>query len=150
MRAVVQRVLEARVNVDGETVGEIGPGLLVYLGVMQGDESKDLEWLAEKIVKLRIFPDQMERMTFPVTEVAGSVLVVSQFTLCADIRKGSRPSFTPAAEPELAELMYKAFVKRMVEAGVPVQTGQFGAHMMVSSVNDGPVTLWLDSQEKLS
>jgi D-tyrosyl-tRNA(Tyr) deacylase len=149
MKAVLQRVLEAKVLVDRETVGHIGPGLLLYLGVQDGDTNDDLISLAEKVLKLRIFPDSEERMNFPITEVAGAILVVSQFTLCADVRKGNRPSFSAAARPEEAHEMYMEFVRYLSERGVPVQTGLFGAHMEVSSINDGPVTLWLDSRENL-
>ena len=147
MKAVIQRVLEASVIVNKETVGQIGPGLLVYLGVEQGDTNDDLVWLAEKILKLRIFPDSQERMNFPVTEIAGSVLVVSQFTLCADCKKGNRPAFTDAADPEDANEMYEEFMRYISEKDVPVQSGVFGAMMDVHSVNDGPVTIILDSRE---
>ena len=147
MRAVIQRVLEARVDVNKETVGQIGPGLLVYLGVEKGDTNDDLIWMAEKILKLRIFPDAQERMNFPVTEIAGGVLVVSQFTLCADCRKGTRPSFASAADPAEANEMYEEFIRHIAEKDVPVQSGVFGAMMSVSSINDGPVTIWLNSKE---
>ena len=147
MKAVIQRVLEASVIVNKETVGQIGPGLLVYLGVEQGDTNDDLVWLAEKILKLRIFPDSQERMNFPVTEIAGSVLVVSQFTLCADCKKGNRPAFTDAADPDDANEMYEEFIRYVGEKEVPVQSGVFGAMMDVHSVNDGPVTIILDSRE---
>jgi D-aminoacyl-tRNA deacylase len=147
MKAVIQRVLEASVIVNKETVGQIDSGLLVYLGVQKGDTNDDLVWLAEKILKLRIFPDAKERMNFPVTEIAGGVLVVSQFTLCADCRKGNRPAFTDAADPEDANEMYEEFIRHVGEKGVPVQSGVFGAMMNVESVNDGPVTIILDSRE---
>lgn len=147
MRAVIQRVLEAQVTVNKETVGQIGPGLLMYLGVEKGDTNDDLLWIAEKAIKLRIFPDQKEHMQFPVTEIAGSVLVVSQFTLCADVRNGSRPSFSNAADPANAKEMYEAFILYLSQKGIPVQTGIFGAMMMVSSINDGPVTIILDSKQ---
>lgn len=150
MRAVVQRVLEARVTVNEEIVGQIGPGLLVYLGVEKGDTNDDLIWTAEKIFKLRIFPDQEEHMQFPITEVAGSVLVVSQFTLCADLSKGARPSFQMAEEPALARDVVDAFVLYLSQKGVSVQTGQFGALMHVESINDGPVTMLLDSKAKVA
>lgn len=146
MRAVVQRVLEASVQVQEETVGHIGPGLLIYLGVEQGDTNDDLVWLAEKILKLRIFPDINEKMMYPVTEVAGSILVVSQFTLCANVQKGNRPSFEQAAAPGEAEDLYHQFVQYVSEREVHTETGVFGAMMEVSSTNDGPVTLWLDSR----
>jgi len=147
MRAVIQRVLEAKVDINKETVGQIGPGLLVYLGVEQGDTNDDLIWLAEKILKLRIFPDAQECMNFPVTEIAGGVLVVSQFTLCADCKKGTRPSFAHAADPDEANEMYEEFIRHIAAKNVPVQSGVFGAMMKVESVNDGPVTIWLNSKE---
>jgi D-tyrosyl-tRNA(Tyr) deacylase len=148
MKTVVQRVLEANVKVNLETVGQIGPGLLVYLGVEKGDTMDDLIWMAEKIVKMRIFPDSKERMQYPVTEIAGSLLVISQFTLCADMKKGTRPSFSAAAHPEEARELYDTFVRYLSEKGIPVQTGVFGAHMLVESLNDGPVTLILNTPGK--
>jgi len=148
MRSVVQRVLEARVTVSKETVGHINAGLLIYLGVEKGDTNDDMIWTAEKILKMRIFPDSEERMQFPVTEIAGGILVVSQFTLCADMSKGNRPSFHLAEAPAEAEAMYEAFVLYLSGKGVPVQTGQFGAMMHVESINDGPLTILLDSKEK--
>lgn len=147
MRAVIQRVLEASVIVNKETVGQIGPGLLIYLGVEKGDTNDDLVWLAEKVLALRIFPDAQERMNFPVTEIAGGVLVISQFTLCADCKKGARPSFASAADPVKANEMYEEFIRHIAEKGVPVQSGVFGAMMSVSSINDGPVTIMLDSRK---
>jgi D-tyrosyl-tRNA(Tyr) deacylase len=147
MRAVVQRVLEANVTVNKETVGQIGPGLLVYLGVEHGDTNDDMIWMAEKIVKLRIFPDSEEKMNYPVTEIAGGILIISQFTLCADLSKGTRPSFAKAARPEEALPMYDEFCRYIGEKGIPVQTGQFGAMMNVSSINDGPVTLILETPQ---
>lgn len=150
MRAVAQRVLEARVTVNKETVGQIGPGLLIYLGVQKGDSNDDMLWTAEKVIKMRIFPDSEERMQYPVTEIAGGILVVSQFTLCADLSKGNRPSFQNAEAPAEAEAMYQAFVLYLSGKGVPVQTGQFGAMMHVESVNDGPLTILLDSKEKVA
>lgn len=145
MRAVIQRVLEATVTVNQETVGQIGPGLLVYLGVEKGDTRDELIWLAEKILKLRIFPDSEERMQFPITDVAGGILLISQFTLCADLKNGARPNFTSAAPPEEAKAMYEDFLSYLSEKGVPVQSGIFGAHMMVHSINDGPVTIIADT-----
>ena len=147
MRAVIQRVLKARVDINKETVGQIGPGLLVYLGVEKGDTNDDLIWLAEKILKLRIFPDAQERMNYPVTEIAGGVLVVSQFTLCADCSKGTRPSFVHAADPAEANEMYEEFIRYIAAKDVPVQSGVFGAMMNVHRINDGPVTIWLNSKE---
>ena len=150
MKAVVQRVLEGAVEVENTVVGQIGPGLLVDLGVDEGDSNDDLLWLAEKIVNLRIFPDHSEKMTFPITAVAGWILVVSQFTLCANLSKGNRPSFSAAADPEYANMMYQAFINYIKEKSIPVSSGVFGAMMMVSSVNDGPVTILLDSKAKVS
>ncbi len=149
MKAVIQRVLDAEVTVNKEIVGQIGPGLLVYLGVEEGDGNDDLIWMAEKIVKLRIFPDSNERMQFPVTEIAGGVLVISQFTLCADLTKGNRPNFMRAAKPDEANTMYEEFIRYIGEKGIPVQSGTFGAMMHVKSTNDGPVTLILDSKLKV-
>ncbi|MFA4814520.1 MAG: D-aminoacyl-tRNA deacylase [Candidatus Gracilibacteria bacterium] len=150
MRAVVQRVLEARVIVNKETVGQIGPGLLVYLGVQKGDSNDDMLWTAEKVIRMRIFPDSKEHMQYPVTEIAGGILVISQFTLCADVNNGARPDFHLAENPAEAEAMYEAFVLYLSGKGVPVQTGQFGAMMRVESVNDGPLTILLDSKEKVA
>ena len=145
MRAVVQRVSSARVEVDGEVTGSIGRGLLVLLGVGQGDTEKQAAWLAEKIAGLRIFEDEAGKMNLSAEEVGGGVLVVSQFTLLADCRKGRRPSFTEAAPPEVAERLYQEFVRRVRECGVRVETGVFQAKMRVHLVNEGPVTIWLDT-----
>ena len=150
MKAVVQRVLEASVTVKKETVGQIGHGLLIYLGVQKGDTNDDLVWMAEKILKLRIFPDSEEKMQYAITDVAGGVLVVSQFTLCADLGKGNRPGFQEAALPAEAKPVVDAFSTYIAEKGVPVQNGIFGAMMHVSSINDGPVTIILDSRAKLA
>lgn len=148
MRAVVQRVAEARVEVDGQVVGAIGRGLLVLLGVGEGDGAEDLAYLADKIAGLRIFEDEQGKMNLSVTEVGGAVLVVSQFTLYGDCRKGRRPSFTPAAAPETANRLYEEFVQRLRIAGLEVATGVFQAHMGVHLLNDGPVTLLLDSRRE--
>jgi D-tyrosyl-tRNA(Tyr) deacylase len=147
MRAVVQRVSRAAVSVAGEVTGTIGRGLVVLLGVAADDTADDLAWLAEKIMRQRIFEDGEGRMTLSVTEVGGSVLVVSQFTLLASTRKGTKPSWHRAAPPEMAEPFYEEFVRKM-EALLrcPVPTGRFGAMMEVELVNDGPVTLVLDSR----
>ncbi|HVS53344.1 MAG TPA: D-aminoacyl-tRNA deacylase [Opitutaceae bacterium] len=147
MRAVVQRVSSASVTVDGTTTGEIGAGLLVLLGVAREDTIDDVAWLAEKICALRIFEDESGRMNRSVADVAGGLLVVSQFTLLASTRKGTRPSFNDAAPPEIAQPLYEAFVARATAAlGRPVATGKFGAMMKVALVNDGPVTLVVDSR----
>jgi D-aminoacyl-tRNA deacylase len=145
MRACLQRVSRAHVTVEGEICGQIGQGLLVLLGVVQGDEEADARQLAGKIVSLRVFNDPQGKMNFSVGEVGGAVLVVSQFTLAGDCRKGRRPSFDSAAEPELAEQLYEVFVRAVAEQGIPVATGKFRAHMMVELVNDGPVTFVVET-----
>ena len=146
MRAVVQRVSEARVRVDSEVVGEIRGGLLVFLGVGREDGEKDVDFLAEKISNLRIFPDEAQKMNRSLLDAGGAMLVVSQFTLHGDCRKGRRPAFIAAAPPERAEPLYERFVARVEKLGVPVAAGRFGAMMEVELVNDGPVTLLLDSR----
>ena len=145
MRAVVQRVRESSVAVGPEVVGRIGRGLLVLLGVAKTDTEKECDYLAEKIVNLRIFEDEGGRLNRSLIEVGGAMLIVSQFTLLADCRKGRRPSFTAAAEPELAARLYEHFVRQTAKLGIPVQTGRFQALMAVSLVNDGPVTLIIES-----
>lgn len=146
MRAVVQRVSESSVAVGPEVVGRIGRGLLVLLGVATTDTEKESDYLAEKIVNLRIFEDESGRLNRSLIEVGGEMLVVSQFTLLADCRKGRRPSFTAAAEPELAARLYEHFVRQTAKLGIPVQTGRFQALMAVCLVNDGPVTLIIESR----
>ena len=146
MRAVVQRVTRARVVIEGETVGEIGRGLLVLLGVTHSDTAEVAAWLADKIVGLRVFNDADGKMNLSVADVGGGVLVVSQFTLYGDCQKGRRPSFIDAARPEVAIPLYEAFVNGVRALGVPAATGRFGAMMQVELVNDGPVTLILDSR----
>ncbi|MCI0463207.1 MAG: D-aminoacyl-tRNA deacylase [Gemmataceae bacterium] len=146
MRAVVQRVREARVRVGEEVTGEIGRGLLVLLGVAHSDTPEQAQWLAEKILSLRIFPDDEGKMNRDVTETGGGVLVVSQFTLYGDCRKGRRPSFIDAAPPEIAVPLYERFVESVKALGVPTATGRFGAMMAVELVNDGPVTLIVESK----
>ena len=146
MRAVIQRVSSARVTIAGEVSGEIGRGLLVLLGIAPGDTEVDARWLAEKIVALRIFEDAAEKMNRSVADIAGGVLVVSQFTLLASTRKGTRPSFNDAAKPDIAIPLYETFNRFASAAlGYPVATGRFAAKMDVSLVNDGPVTLIVDS-----
>lgn len=146
MKAVIQRVKSAAVRVDGETVGAIGPGLLVLLGVVKGDGEAEAALLARKTADLRIFTDRADKMNQSVLDIAGGCLVVSNFTLCADTRKGNRPSFDPACEPSRAEALYVYFTQQLVERGVsPVATGRFGAHMQVDICNDGPVTILLDT-----
>jgi len=149
MRAVVQRVSSASVSIEGAVVGEIGPGLLVLLGVAEGDTPADGAWLAQKIAQLRIFADDADRMNRSVQDIAGGVLVVSQFTLFASTRKGTRPSFNGAAAPELANSLYQDFVRQLESLlGRPVPTGRFGAMMQVALVNDGPVTLLIDTKTR--
>jgi D-aminoacyl-tRNA deacylase len=147
MRACIQRVSEARVAVEGEVTGQIGRGLVVLLGVGAKDGEAEVDWLAEKIVGLRIFEDDAGKMNLSLAEVGGAMLVVSQFTLYGDARKGRRPSFIEAAPPEVAERLYELFAERVAGQGVEVATGRFRAHMLVSLVNDGPVTLWIDTAE---
>jgi D-tyrosyl-tRNA(Tyr) deacylase len=149
MRACIQRVSEARVSVDGEVTGQIGRGLAVLLGVGAGDQQAQVNWLADKIIGLRVFEDDDGKMNRSLGEVNGALLVVSQFTLYGDCRKGRRPSFTDAAAPDLAEHLYNEFVARVRAAGVEVATGRFREHMDVSLVNDGPVTLWIDTADVL-
>ena len=149
MRALVARVREADVTVEGRVVGAIGHGLLVLAGVTDGDDAADREWLARKIVQLRIFDDDAGVMNRSVTEAGGGILAVSQFTLYASTRKGNRPSYTAAARPEVAEPAFCDFVASLSAAlGKTVPTGIFGAHMAVQLVNDGPVTIWLDSRNR--
>ena len=145
MRAVVQRVSRARVSVAEEVVGEIGPGLLVLSGVAKSDTPADAEYLAAKIAGMRVFEDDHGKMNLSLAETRGSVLVVSQFTLYGDMRKGKRPSFDEAAPPELARELYEYFASKLRDAGIACQTGRFQADMQVELVNEGPVTILLDS-----
>jgi D-tyrosyl-tRNA(Tyr) deacylase len=145
MRAVVQRVSRAQVTVEGQVVGRIERGLLVLLGVAQADADPDLEWLVAKVLALRVFPDAAGKMNLDLAQAGGSLLVVSQFTLYGDARKGNRPAFTGAKEPVEAERMYQRFCDRARELGAKVEQGVFRADMQVELVNDGPVTLLLDS-----
>ncbi len=147
MRAVVQRVVEASVSVSGECVGRIEAGLVVLLGVEKGDSPQDAEYMSEKILRLRIFSDDQDRMNLSVMDIRGSVLMISQFTLLGDVRKGRRPSFTDAAEPALADKLYEHCNQLLRLQGLTVATGIFRADMQVQLINDGPVTILLDSKK---
>jgi D-tyrosyl-tRNA(Tyr) deacylase len=144
MRAVVQRVSRAAVSVAGQSVGAVGRGVVVLVGVTHGDAPEQADWLARKVAGLRIFEDTAGRMNAGLLDVDGEALVVSQFTLYGDARKGRRPSFSNAAPPEVAEPLVKRFADTLAATGVPVQTGVFGAHMQVEIINDGPVTILLE------
>lgn len=146
MRAVVQRVKESSVTVEGDIIGKIGGGLLVFLGVSKEDSINDVDYLSDKILNLRIFEDEHGKMNRSILDARGDMLVVSQFTLLGDCRKGRRPSFTDAAEPDKANELYEKFVERASVKGIQVQTGRFRAMMDVHLVNDGPVTLIVDSR----
>lgn len=148
MRAVVQRVASSSVTVEGEVVGQIGRGFLVLLGVEESDSETDVVYLAQKIAGLRVFEDADEKMNLALADVGGELLVVSQFTLLGDCRKGRRPSFIAAARPEKANELYESFVAEMRGQGITVATGRFQKHMDVSLINDGPVTLLIDSRKQ--
>lgn len=146
MKAVIQRVNRADVVVDGKTVGEIDKGFLILLGVVDGDTEKEAEILSAKTAKLRIFEDENAKMNLSLTDVDGEALVVSQFTLCADCKKGNRPSFTPSADPDIANRLYEKYSELLLDNGIrKVENGVFGADMQVSLINDGPVTIILDT-----
>ncbi len=145
MKALLQRVSTASVSINGKVSGATGPGLLAFVGFGKSDTLEDLEWMSRKITGLRIFPDKNESMNLSVTDINGSVLIVSQFTLHADTRKGRRPSFVNAAAPERAELLYNLFVEIVSHTGIEVKTGVFRSLMKVSLVNEGPVTIMIDS-----
>ena len=147
MRCVVQRVSRAKVTVEGEITGEIGMGYMVLVGAEEGDTEADVNYCAEKIANLRVFEDAEEKMNLSVSDVGGGVLLVSQFTLLADARKGRRPSFIRAARPEVAEPLFELLVSKVATHGIPVATGRFRTHMEVELVNDGPVTILLDSRK---
>lgn len=148
MRALIQRVKSGAVYIDGKEVGRIGKGFVILLGVGQRDSIEDLDYLVDKVVNLRVFPDEEGKMNLSLLDVGGEVLVVSQFTLYADCRKGRRPSFTDAAPPDKGKEMYELFVSRLRERGLKVETGEFGAMMLVEIHNDGPVTIMLDSEDR--
>lgn len=147
MRAVIQQVKQAKIEVDGQIIGRIDKGLLVYLGVGKEDNEKDAEFIANKIVNLRIYPDEDDKMNLSVKDIAGKILLVSQFTLYGDCRKGHRPSFDPAADPDIANRLYEKTIELIRQKGVPVETGIFAASMAVENINDGPVTILLDSKK---
>ncbi len=144
MRALIQRVTEAKVEINGATVGEIGPGLLILVCAMQGDSEAQADAMAAKIAKLRIFRDEDGKMNRSILDTGGAALVVSQFTLAADTSRGNRPGFSQAAAPDLGERLYDHFAGAVAALGIPVATGRFGADMAVSLVNDGPVTIWIE------
>ncbi|WP_299292710.1 D-aminoacyl-tRNA deacylase [uncultured Tateyamaria sp.] len=148
MRALVQRVTEAQVQVDGKTVGACGPGLLTLVCAMPGDTPDTASTLATKLSKIRLFKDEAGRMNLSVLQTGGAALVVSQFTLAADTSRGNRPGFSNAANPQEAEALYLHFAQALRDLGIDTQTGVFGADMAVSLVNDGPVTIWLDTEHK--
>lgn len=149
MRALIQRVAQASVTIGGRVKSAIGPGLLVLVGIEAADTAEDIGWLSGKIARLRVFDDEQGVMNRSVTEAGGEVLVVSQFTLFASTKKGNRPSYSRAARPETAIPLYEAFVRRLsADIGQPVRTGEFGADMQVALVNDGPVTILIDSKQR--
>ncbi len=147
MRTLIQRVSEAAVRVDGETIGAIDQGLLILICAMKGDTNADADRLASKISKMRIFTDENGKMNKSVLDIGGSALVVSQFTLSADTKSGNRPGFSTACGAEEGKAFYEYFAKAMADTGVPVETGSFGADMKVSLINDGPVTIWIDTDQ---
>ena len=147
MRAVVQRVSSSRVTVDERVTGEVKKGLLVLLGVTHDDTSKDVDYMVDKVTNLRIFEDENDKMNLSAADIGGGLLVISQFTLYGDCRRGKRPSFVRAARPEKAILLYEAFLARCRASGLPVETGEFGADMKVELLNDGPVTIVMDTDE---
>jgi D-aminoacyl-tRNA deacylase len=148
MRAVVQKVLEASVSIDQKIKSSIGVGLMILVGIEDADNQEDIDWLAKKILNMRIFEDQEGVMNLSVLDVSGSLLVVSQFTLHASTKKGNRPSYIKAAKPDISIPLYEQFVAEVSKSGLTVQTGEFGADMKVSLINDGPVTILLDTKNK--
>ena len=147
MRVVIQRVRQAAVSIGGRIRGEIGHGLLILLGVQEGDTEEQVKYLADKCLGLRIFTDENDKMNLSVGDVGGSLLIISQFTLYGDCRKGKRPSFVKAARPEQAIPLYESFIRHCKDSGLAAQTGEFGADMQVELLNDGPVTIWMDTEE---
>ena len=149
MRAVIQRVSEASVTVEGEIIGQIQQGLMVLVGIVNEDDTSDIEWLSNKIIHMRIFDDENGVMNKSLIEVGGAILLVSQFTLHAATKKGNRPSYIAAAKPEVSILLYEAMIQQLQkDLGAPIQTGKFGADMKVALINDGPVTIIIDSKNK--
>ena len=147
MRALLQRVTEASVTVDGQVIGQTGPGLLILICAMSGDTEAQADHLAAKIAKLRIFKDDAGKMNRSLRDVGGSALVVSQFTLAADTSRGNRPGFSTAAPPEQGKRLYEYFARQLQAQDIPVETGEFGADMAVALVNDGPITIWMDTDK---
>ena len=149
MLAVIQRVSRAKVKIKGKVISQVGPGFLVLLGVIQGDNDQDCEYLIKKVSRLRVMADQDQKMNLPLQQAGGEVLVVSQFTLAADVKKGNRPSFIKAAKPEIAKKYYQGFISGLRNQGLTVATGRFGQYMQIELVNDGPVTIIIDSKNKV-
>lgn len=147
MRAVLQRVKNASVSVDGEVIGSIGEGILIFLGVADSDTEADMKYIADKMINLRIFGDDKGKMNFSVSDIGGELLIVSQFTLYGDCRKGRRPDFTSAGKPDFARSMYENFIEYCKASGLKTEHGSFGADMQVELINDGPVTIMLDSKK---
>lgn len=149
MRVLIQRVAEASVTIEGQVKSAIGPGLLVLLGIETEDSAEDIDWLCKKIIQLRIFSDEEDKMNLSVMDIQGQILVISQFTLHASTKKGNRPSYIKAARPDVAIPLYEQFVDHLsIALGQPVGTGEFGADMKVRLLNDGPVTIWIDSKSR--
>jgi D-tyrosyl-tRNA(Tyr) deacylase len=148
VKTVIQRVTSASVAVENQTIGAIGPGLLILLGIHEEDTEAEVDYLVRKITKLRIFEDEQGKMNLDLAAIAGEILSVSQFTLYADTKKGNRPSYAKAARPEVATDLYALFNQKLREANITVATGEFGAHMQIALVNDGPVTIVIDTREK--
>ena len=144
MKLILQRVTQASVAIDNKTYSQINQGLVVFLGIHQNDNKQTIEWLVNKLVNLRIFSDSEAKMNLSVIDIKGEILLISQFTLYADSQKGNRPGFTDAAKPDIAIPLYEAFIKRLESTGITVKTGQFGAHMDISLINSGPVTIILE------
>src|SRR5579871_5199491 len=149
MRVIIQRVEKASVTIDGKIKSQINKGLLIFLGIEDADDAEDISWLSNKIINLRIFDDESGVMNIPLAETGGDILLVSQFTLHASTKKGNRPSYIRAARPERAIPLYESFIRQLEkDLGKPIQTGQFGADMKVALINDGPVTIYIDSKDK--